>query len=81
MNRDPPVRLQVLSQATIDHPQLAPYGLQQAQQLAAFLSRPDIERPEGVFSSAFYRCIQTAEPTARSLGLGKIRLDHGVGEW
>jgi hypothetical protein len=37
-------------------------------------------QPERVFSSAFYRCIQTALPTAKSLGVG-VSLEHGVGEW
>lgn len=33
-----------------------------------------------MFSSAFYRCIQTAIPTAQQLGVG-VALEHGVGEW
>ena len=40
----------------------------------------DLPTPELVFSSAFYRCIQTAGPTARELGV-EVRLEHGVQEW
>ncbi|OWT36104.1 transcription factor C subunit 7 [Cryptococcus neoformans] len=58
MNRDPP---------------LAAHGLDQAESLATFLSSPSSTSPypipEIVFSSPFYRCIQTALPTAQALGL------------
>ncbi len=37
-------------------------------------------RPELVFSSPFYRCIQTAVPLAAKLGV-EVRLEHGVMEW
>jgi transcription factor C subunit 7 len=60
-------------------PQLAQYGLHQATALAEFLSSAS-PRPERVFSSAFYRCIQTAIPTAESLKV-PVSLEHGVGEW
>jgi broad specificity phosphatase PhoE len=45
-------------------------------------SRPssDLPTPELVFSSPFYRCVQTAAPTARELGV-EVRLEHGVQEW
>jgi len=59
--------------------QLAQYGLHQATALAEFLSSAS-PRPERVFSSAFYRCIQTAVPTAESLKV-PVSLEHGVGEW
>jgi transcription factor C subunit 7 len=55
------------------------YGLTQADTLAEFLSTTE-PRPERVFSSAFYRCIQTAIPTAARLNV-PVSLDHGVGEW
>jgi transcription factor C subunit 7 len=55
------------------------YGLTQADALAEFLATND-PRPERVFSSAFYRCIQTAVPTAARLGV-PVALEHGVGEW
>lgn len=40
----------------------------------------ELPKPELVFSSPFYRCVQTAAPTARELGL-EVRLEHGVQEW
>ncbi|WVQ82531.1 hypothetical protein IAT38_004660 [Cryptococcus sp. DSM 104549] len=76
MNRDPP---------------LAVHGVEQAHELATFLSTPSLTHPhptpELVFSSPFYRCIQTALPTAQALGLANpgagqgVRLEHGVAEW
>ncbi|WVF70217.1 hypothetical protein IAT40_005006 [Kwoniella sp. CBS 6097] len=58
MNRDPP---------------LAAYGVEQAQILANFLADQSITSPyptpELVFSSPFYRCIETALPTLQALGL------------
>jgi broad specificity phosphatase PhoE len=77
--------------------QLAAYGHEQAEQLATFLSSPSAlaphPAPEKVFTSPFYRCIETSVPTAKALGMvrdgedvkGKtyegIRLEHGVQEW
>ncbi|WWD09681.1 hypothetical protein V865_007809 [Kwoniella europaea PYCC6329] len=85
LNRDPP---------------LAVYGLEQSQHLSSFLSDPSKTHPypipELVFSSPFYRCIETSLPTAQKLGLidghehsegkgkgreGGVRLEHGVAEW
>ncbi|TYJ55022.1 hypothetical protein B9479_004333 [Cryptococcus floricola] len=58
MNRDPP---------------LAAHGLHQSAHLAAYLSSPaqtaPYPTPEMVFTSPFYRCVQTALPTAKALGL------------
>lgn len=75
--------------------QLAVYGLTQADQLAEFLTSPEALAPhpvpERVFSSPFYRCIQTAVPTSIALqkagkgtseGVEKgVMLEHGVMEW
>lgn len=73
--------------------QLAAYGLDQASHLASFLlspsAHPDVPAPTHVFSSAFYRCIETALPTAQALqalggevGQGRgMFLEHGAGEW
>ncbi|WVW82595.1 hypothetical protein I302_104606 [Kwoniella bestiolae CBS 10118] len=80
LNRDPP---------------LAVYGHEQSEHLSNFLSDPSkiapYPIPELVFSSPFYRCIETSLPTATKLGLidgpngdkkGKgVRLEHGVAEW
>jgi broad specificity phosphatase PhoE len=37
-------------------------------------------KPELIFSSAFYRCIQTSVPLAQALGQ-TLKLEHGLGEW
>ncbi|WVQ76969.1 hypothetical protein IAR50_006648 [Cryptococcus sp. DSM 104548] len=67
MNRDPP---------------LAAHGLHQSSHLASYLSSPaetsPYPTPEIVFSSPFYRCIQTALPTAQALGLV---LNEGEDGW
>lgn len=73
----------------LDHP-LSVHGVQQAAHLGAFLSDPartaPYPVPERVFSSPFYRCLQTAQPTAALLAERaneprRIALDHGVMEW
>ena len=62
-------------------PALAPHGVEQAQQLAAYLtSLPTHEKPEFIIASPFYRCIETSRPIAEMLDL-KIALERGVGEW
>ncbi|BEI89553.1 uncharacterized protein CcaverHIS019_0209150 [Cutaneotrichosporon cavernicola] len=72
-----------------DYP-LAALGLNQAEDLGRFLSDPErtapYPPPERVFSSPFYRCVQTALPTAQALTrrhdkIHPISLDHGVQEW
>lgn len=62
-------------------PALAPHGVEQAKQLAAYLtSLPTQEKPEFIIASPFYRCIETSRPIAEMLDL-KIALERGVGEW
>jgi len=62
-------------------PPLAAFGLTQAQELADhFLSLPPEARPTAIFSSPYYRCLQTAKPTAVALGL-PIYVEHGLSEW
>jgi transcription factor C subunit 7 len=67
----------------LDFP-LTAYGHAQAHDLATFLALPNETAPypvpERVISSPYYRCIATAAPTARALGL-PIAVDHGVMEW
>ncbi|MCJ1315007.1 hypothetical protein MMC15_000321 [Xylographa vitiligo] len=62
-------------------PALSAYGVQQAAQLAlqAPLFAPPILR---IYSSPFYRCLQTITPFVEGLG-GKVPLicDRGLGEW
>jgi len=62
-------------------PPLAVFGETQAKELAAhFLTLPVEERPTAIFSSPFYRCLQTAKPTAVALGL-PLYVEHGIAEW
>lgn len=66
---------------TARDPPLAAYGVTQAEQLAKhFASLPEAERPTAIFSSAFYRCLQTATPVATALNL-PLYVEHGIGEW
>lgn len=59
--------------------ELSSHGLDQAQELAEYLSsaEPDIQR---IYSSPFYRCLQTATPLSTKLGL-PILVETGIGEW
>lgn len=64
-------------------PPLAGYGVQQAKQLAEHVVKldPPVDR---VYSSPFYRCLETLAPTVekleeRGLGGGEIRGDNGIG--
>ncbi|KAF2703564.1 phosphoglycerate mutase-like protein [Pleomassaria siparia CBS 279.74] len=66
-------------------PPLASYGVEQAKELAEYLCsvQPPIDR---IYSSPFYRCLQTLLPTTERLFAegragGKIRVDRGVGEF
>ncbi|PAV22401.1 phosphoglycerate mutase [Pyrrhoderma noxium] len=62
-------------------PPLAAHGENQAKELANyFLSLPVEKRPTAIFSSPFYRCLQTARPTAEALGL-PLYVEHGISEW
>ncbi|ETW87257.1 hypothetical protein HETIRDRAFT_437817 [Heterobasidion irregulare TC 32-1] len=62
-------------------PPLAAFGETQAQEVADyFLSLPEDQRPTAIWSSPYYRCIQTAKPVAIALGL-PIFIEHGLSEW
>ncbi|KDQ12849.1 hypothetical protein BOTBODRAFT_33997 [Botryobasidium botryosum FD-172 SS1] len=62
-------------------PPLAAHGVDQAKELAQhILSFPASKRPTAIFSSPFYRCLQTAAPIAEALQL-PIFVEHGIGEW
>jgi len=66
---------------TARDPPLAAFGETQAEELAAFFeSLPEDERPTALFCSPFYRCLQTANPVAKRLGI-PFYIEHGVGEW
>lgn len=58
-------------------PALTSYGAQQSQQLAERLVKvtPAIA---GIYSSPFYRCLETITPTAEKMGV-KICGDYGLG--
>lgn len=64
-------------------PPLTSKGVDQSKELAAYLCtiQPPIDR---VYSSPFYRCLQTLKPTTDDLFgqgnlKGKIRVDQGIG--
>ncbi|KAI5850135.1 histidine phosphatase superfamily [Tricharina praecox] len=60
-------------------PPLAAYGVEQAHELATYAASvdPKIER---IYSSPFYRCLETINPLAEILDL-PILCDNGIGEW
>ncbi|KAJ3544948.1 hypothetical protein NM688_g5686 [Phlebia brevispora] len=62
-------------------PPLAAFGHTQAKELADFfLSLPEEERPTAIFSSPYYRCLQTSKPVSEALNL-PIYTEHGLCEW
>ncbi|ORX34803.1 histidine phosphatase superfamily [Kockovaella imperatae] len=71
-------------------PPLTLHGLEQAQELASFLSDDNhlssYPIPERIFSSPFYRCVQTSVPLLSRLRQRKpvtagLSLENGVQEW
>ncbi|KAJ7487652.1 histidine phosphatase superfamily [Mycena galericulata] len=62
-------------------PPLAAFGETQAQELADYLlSLPKDQRPTAIFSSPYYRCLQTSKPVSTALGI-PIYVEHGISEW
>ncbi|KAK6352988.1 hypothetical protein TWF696_004978 [Orbilia brochopaga] len=61
-------------------PPLTSYGVDQAKQLGAHLAGLPA-RPQQIYSSPYYRCLQTAEPIAKALGVGIQGIDGGIAEW
>ncbi|KAF2129454.1 phosphoglycerate mutase family protein [Dothidotthia symphoricarpi CBS 119687] len=66
-------------------PPLTSKGVEQSKELAEYLCNiePPIDR---IYSSPFYRCLQTIKPTTDRLfeegkAQGKIRIDRGIGEF
>lgn len=60
---------------------LAPHGVDQAKELAAYLaSLPDDKKPQFLLTSPFYRCVETAQPAAEMLNI-PIVLERGIGEY
>lgn len=60
-------------------PALSSHGVQQSIKLAAHLQSVE-PRPQRIYSSPFYRCVQTINHTAEVLDL-PIHVDNGIGEW
>jgi len=66
-------------------PALASYGVEQAKQLAGKIVTLD-PPIDVVYSSPFYRCLQTLKPTMEKLKeegrlkgeMGKVRVDNGI---
>ncbi|CEP63893.1 uncharacterized protein LALA0_S09e04852g [Lachancea lanzarotensis] len=58
---------------------LAEHGLKQAKELAHYIMSIE-NQPELLFSSPFYRCLQTCDPIADLLEL-PIYVERGIGEW
>ncbi|KZT30425.1 PGAM-domain-containing protein [Neolentinus lepideus HHB14362 ss-1] len=62
-------------------PPLAVYGETQAKELGEyFASLPEHQRPTAIFSSPYYRCLQTAKPVSQALNV-PIYVEHGLSEW
>ncbi|CCG84432.1 protein of unknown function [Taphrina deformans PYCC 5710] len=60
-------------------PALASHGVEQAIELATYLKALDANIQK-IYTSPFYRCIQTIDHTANALDLS-IHVDNGIGEW
>lgn len=58
---------------------LAEHGVKQAKELAHYIMSIE-NQPELIFSSPFFRCLQTSEPISDLLEL-PIYLERGIGEW
>ncbi|KAF2467676.1 phosphoglycerate mutase family protein [Lindgomyces ingoldianus] len=76
----------ILSETKIPtDPPLSSYGVRQAEELAEHLC--NINPPiDVIYSSPFYRCLQTLKPTIEKLfeegrAGGKIRVERGLGEF
>ena len=68
-------------------PALASYGERQSEQLAKHLETLD-PPIDAIYSSPFYRCLQTIRPflegdawKSGQTGGGKVRCENGLGEW
>ena len=59
-------------------PALAAYGVLQSEQLATALEKVNDPPITRVYSSPFYRCLQTLDPFIMKSGL-EIRGDNGLG--
>ncbi|EEH50600.1 uncharacterized protein PADG_06679 [Paracoccidioides brasiliensis Pb18] len=74
-------------------PTLTGPGVRQSQELAAHLNNDEFSpKPCRVYSSPFYRCLQTIQPTVEALKARQererktfidldVRMENGLGEW
>ncbi|KAF3398304.1 Uncharacterized protein F1880_006122 [Penicillium rolfsii] len=75
-------------------PALTSHGVRQSHELAVYIASPDFHpKPFRVYSSPFYRCLQTIQPSVEALkkrqdieGLDPaadldVRIENGLGEW
>ena len=60
---------------------LTAHGVEQAHELATYFASVSNPRISRVYSSPYYRCLQTIQPTVDKLGLSEILGDTGLGEW
>jgi len=62
-------------------PPLAAYGESQAKEVAQYFhGLPEEEKPTAIFSSPYYRCLQTSQPVAQALKL-PLYVEQGLNEW
>ncbi|CAO1618525.1 unnamed protein product [Jaminaea pallidilutea] len=62
-------------------PVLTAHGIDQVKLLAQhFASLPEDQRPQMIVSSPYYRCVQTAGPSAQTLDMD-IHVEPGITEW
>ncbi|CAO1615886.1 unnamed protein product [Sympodiomycopsis kandeliae] len=62
-------------------PVLTAHGVDQVKQMAQwFKELPKEQQPQMIVSSPYYRCVQTAGPTAEALDLD-IHIEPGLSEW
>lgn len=59
-------------------PVLTAHGVDQVKKMAEFFRNlPENQRPQMIISSPYYRCVQTAGPTAEALDLD-IHIEPGA---
>ncbi|EWC44418.1 hypothetical protein DRE_06786 [Drechslerella stenobrocha 248] len=61
-------------------PPLTSYGVDQAKQLGVHLAGLPA-KPQQIYSSPYYRCLQTSGPIAQELGIGIEGVEGGIAEW
>ncbi|EFR04169.1 transcription factor tau subunit [Nannizzia gypsea CBS 118893] len=71
-------------------PTLTGPGVRQSHELASYVSSAEFQpKPCRIYSSPFYRCLQTIQPTVQALRVLekkgnadlRVRVENGLGEW